>query len=262
VHVAHVAVLGPHSGAGAGLDARIAALADARTPNSPSDAGAPTDARSPTDAPPPAIPVTTRELTDGWMDAVFGPTTRNGPTKPGAAVVTGNRMKVTGYGSGLVGKEQLGRESFYFLWKPLVGDGEVSAKIVSSTHEHSADVGVMIRAGLTPMSFHGMAGVQPTDDTVDVYSAAHFRRYEISTAGVLPRLTKGLRLPLWVKAVRSGQTITAYVSTDGTAWRSLGAQTYQDFPREAYAGIAVMSGWTRATAPTTAELEDVSLVQR
>jgi hypothetical protein len=196
------------------------------------------------------------------MDATFGPTTRNGPTKPGAAAVSGSRMRVTGYGSGLVSKRQLGAESFYFVFKPLEGDGEITAKIVSSTHEHAADVGVMIRAGLDAFSWHGMSGVAPMDDVPDGYNAGHWRRYEISEAGVLPRLIKGLRLPLWLKAERAGLTITASVSSDGVTWRKIGAQTYRDFAATAYAGIAVMSGWTRPTAPTTAEIEEITIVKR
>jgi hypothetical protein len=243
-----------------GMDGPVASAAPDTRASTP-DGAAPGDAGSSEDAIKLA-PVTVRMLSDGWMDATFGPTTRNGPTRPGLAAVSGNTMKVTGYGSGLVGKSQLGAESFYFVFRPLEGDGEISARILSTTHAAVADVGVMIRAGIDARAFHGMSGVRPVYENVGLYSAGFWRRYEISDASALPRMVKSVTLPIWVKAERSGATITASYSQDGRLWKKIEARTYTTFPASAFAGIAVMSGWSRATSATNAEIQEISVVRR
>jgi hypothetical protein len=46
----------------------------------------------------------------------------------------------------------------------------------------------------------------------------------------------------WVRLVRSGTTISAYKSTNGTTWTSVGSTTNTTFASTCYIGLAVGSG--------------------
>jgi hypothetical protein len=61
----------------------------------------------------------------------------------------------------------------------------------------------------------------------------------------------------WVRLVRSGTTITAYKSTNGTSWTSVGSTTNTTFATTCYIGLAVASGST--TTLNTSQFSNVSV---
>jgi hypothetical protein len=61
----------------------------------------------------------------------------------------------------------------------------------------------------------------------------------------------------WVRIVRSGTTITAYKSTNGTSWTTVGSTTNTSFGTNCYIGLAVGSGSN--TTLNTSQFSNVSV---
>jgi hypothetical protein len=66
------------------------------------------------------------------------------------------------------------------------------------------------------------------------FSAAHASAVSIAGTGSVPNT--------WVRLVRSGTTITAYKSANGTSWTTVGSATRTTFGASCYIGLAVGSG--------------------
>jgi len=127
-------------------------------------------------------------------------------------------------------------DTFQFAWQPLSGDGEIIAKVSALQDTgNSSRVGVMIRDTLASNSrqvFMGLAGdgnyrwVRRTGLNGNTSTSN-------SGGGTVPNT--------WVRLVRSGDTITAYKSTDGTTWTTVGSLSAA-FPSSCYFGLAIASG--------------------
>ena len=138
-------------------------------------------------------------------------------------------------GSGLIGSTS---DKFRFTYQTLSGDGEIIAKISSLQNTGaSSRVGVMIRNSLSANSmeiFMGMTGLNTYRwDRRTVTSGS--TSTTASSTGTIPNT--------WVRLVRSGNIMTAYKSSDGTIWTSVGATTNATiFASTCYIGLAVGSG--------------------
>ena len=66
----------------------------------------------------------------------------------------------------------------------------------------------------------------------------------------------GARADAWIRLVRSGDTITAFKSSDGVAWVTVGSLT-AEFPPTCYFGLAIASGST--DVENTAVFDHVSV---
>ena len=62
--------------------------------------------------------------------------------------------------------------------------------------------------------------------------------------------------PYWVRLVRSGTTVTAYKSANGTAWTQVGSLS-ASFPADCYVGLVVASGSN--TTLNTSQFSNVSV---
>jgi hypothetical protein len=61
----------------------------------------------------------------------------------------------------------------------------------------------------------------------------------------------------WVRLVRKGTTITAYKSTNGTSWTTVGSTTKTTFASTCYIGLAIGSG--SDTTLNTSQFNNVSV---
>ena len=61
----------------------------------------------------------------------------------------------------------------------------------------------------------------------------------------------------WVRLVRAGTTITAYKSTNGTSWTSVGSSNNTTFAATCYIGLAVSSGSN--TTLNTSQMSNVTV---
>jgi regulation of enolase protein 1 (concanavalin A-like superfamily) len=144
------------------------------------------------------------------------------------------------------------RDQFHYVYQPVSGDVDVRARVgsVSLTDEWSR-AGVMIRGSLAADAAHGSAFVSAARGTV-------FQRR--TSAGGLTAQTAGPSSSSvrWVRLVRAGSQITAYVSSDGASWTMIAAQTIA-LGTTAYVGLAATS--RDAGTRSTTNLSNVTVTQ-
>ena len=110
-------------------------------------------------------------------------------------------------------------DEFQFVYQPLNGDGSIVARVASVTNTNPwAKAGVMIREGLSDAARHAMMVMTPGSGT------AFQRRTAVGGAST-NTLGPTVVAPYWVRMVRSGSTFTASVSSDGSAWTTVGSET-------------------------------------
>jgi len=149
----------------------------------------------------------------------------------GSATYSDGTFTVSGAGT-LAGRN----DSMNFAWQTISGDGEIIARVTTLENTGmSSRVGVMIRDTLASNSRHVFMGL--TGD-----GAFRWVR-RTGTNGNTSSSPSGAGIPpnTWVRLVRSGSIITAYKSTDGLSWVTVGSLT-ADFPATCYFGLAVSSG--------------------
>lgn len=139
-------------------------------------------------------------------------------------------MRVTGAGADIWGRA----DAFQFVWQPLSGDGEITARVDQLRHTHAwAKAGVMIRESLEPGSPHAYM-------LVSAGRGSAFQRR--AQANGLSTHTDGGSgsAPEWIRLVRQGNLLTAYRSEDGASWTVVRTETIP-MSRTVLAGLAVSS---------------------
>ena len=101
----------------------------------------------------------------------------------------------------------------------------------------------MIRETLDPGSVHGSVFVTPGN-------GLSFIRRTTTNGTSVSTTTSGITAPRWIRLVRSGSTLTASQSSDGTNWTQVGTATVA-LPQSVLVGFAVTShDNTRLTTAT------------
>jgi regulation of enolase protein 1 (concanavalin A-like superfamily) len=141
-------------------------------------------------------------------------------------------------------------DKFHFVYQAVSGNVDIVARVDSITQaDQWSKSGLMIRASLNANSAHAFALVSAGKGTA-------FQRRKANGGESTNTTGPAARAPYWVRLVRSGTTVTAYVSSNGTSWSSLGSDTIA-LGTTAYVGIATTSHNSSAT--TTAEVSHVVL---
>ncbi|HEX5473235.1 MAG TPA: Ig-like domain-containing protein [Vicinamibacterales bacterium] len=168
------------------------------------------------------------------------------PAVAGSATYGSSTFTVMASGSDIWGTA----DHFTFVYQKVSGDVDVVARVDSVADVSNwSKAGVMIRSALTASAAQGFALV----------SAARGTAFQRRTAtGDISTNTAGplTRPPGWVRLVRSGTTVTAYTSTDGTSWQQIDRDTIA-LGSTVYVGLAVTSH--NDSAVTTAELSHVQV---
>jgi uncharacterized protein YceK len=143
-------------------------------------------------------------------------------------------------------------DSFNFAYQPLSGDGTIVARVVSfqGGNANSESAGVMIRETLTAGSTnaYAMYGGQ----------TIYFNDRPSTGASTSSQTNSNtVKLPYWVKLVRSGSTFSSYASLDGVNWLQVGSSQTISMAQSVYIGLAVSSDTTSALA--TATFDNVSI---
>src|ERR1700719_4652892 len=158
----------------------------------------------------------------GWLDQDIGVV-----GVPGSSSYTGGVFTVTGGGATLFGTTT---DAFHFAYQPLSGDGTIVARVVSVSNTSSTEAGIIIRETLTPGSKSMIA--------VAFGSSSLYEEYRASTGGTsVSDANQSIALPYWIKLVRSGATITRYISSDGVNWVQLGATEIISMAQNVYIGL-------------------------
>ncbi|WP_248516266.1 glycosyl hydrolase [Salinarchaeum laminariae] len=148
----------------------------------------------------------------------------------GSTSTSGGTRTVQGAGSDIWGSA----DAFHYVYQEVSGDVTVTANVTSIENTHGwAKAGVMVRETLDAGSVHGMASVTPSNGTA-------FQR-RTSTGGS-SATTAGADSSgaYWVRIERSGDTITAYESGDGSSWTEIDSATIA-MSDSVYVGLPVTS---------------------
>ncbi|HUD35349.1 MAG TPA: ABC transporter permease subunit [Streptosporangiaceae bacterium] len=141
-------------------------------------------------------------------------------------------------------------DDFYFAAQPLTGNGSLTARLTALTGQPSlgswAKGGIIMKASTRPGSAYaaimltGTQGVRMQYDyTGDIAAPG-----KTAQAGSVSAAT-----PLWLRLVRSGDSVTGYESADGTAWTTVGTVTLAGLPGTIQAGLfATSPGTSRITS--------------
>lgn len=228
--------LGPHGG----IFVSLGSLASYHVPG-PADAGAAWTALDYDDA---AWPT-------GESGLGFSPTAQIGNRDVGSVSTPGSYFTqegthvVQGDGADIGGS----RDGFHFVYVPLRGDGELTVHVAGMVTANAwAKAGVMVRESLTAGSRYGASMVTYGRGVV-------FQARAATNGSSTVKEGNGHAVPLWLRVIRRGDTISGYYSLDGVSWTQQGAETVAMGP-DAYIGLCVTS--RAAGTPCTAVFDDVT----
>jgi hypothetical protein len=165
---------------------------------------------------------------------------------PGSARFSNGRFIVTGGGADIWGTA----DAFHFVYQTLHGDEIITARVDSVANTDPwAKAGVMIRQSMDPGSMFADMIISPGN-------GANFQRRDSNGAQAVTTPGPAVQAPYWVRLVRTGSTITGFVSADGRNWTDVGAD-FMPFSANVYVGLAVTAH--NNTTLTTAVFDNVSL---
>ena len=141
-----------------------------------------------------------------WADADVG-----SPAVAGSASYASGVFTVNGGGADIWG----GTDQFNYVSQPLTGNASIVARVTSqSDTDPWAKAGVMIKQSTASGSNYALLAVTPGNGIAfqsDFNASVSGGSYSFPT--------------VWLKLTRSGNTITAYSSADGTTWTQVGTTT-------------------------------------
>ena len=151
-------------------------------------------------------------LPNGWSSRDIGAVGAAGNATYDDAA---GRFTVSGSGADIWGTS----DEFRFAFTTMTGDGSIVARVASLTNEDAwTKAGVMMRESLTASSAQAMMVVSSAKGLA-------FQR-RTTTGGESTNTSGGAgTAPYWVKLSRTGNSFSAFVSTDGSTWRLVGSDT-------------------------------------
>lgn len=185
--------------------------------------------------------VTVTPFPSPWLTANVGSTGLQGSAE---YFGTGFTVK----GAGTLGSTS---DAFRYVYQALNGNGTVIARVSTLQDTGTnARVGIMFRDTLN-------ANAKMAALTVSGSGAWRWQT-RISTGGAISTTnsSSGTAPNLWVRLVRSGSTITASRSTNGSSWTTIGS-TAVGMATNCYVGLVVASGSTSTL--NTSVLDNVSV---
>jgi len=177
----------------------------------------------------------TTSVPAGWADSDVGSV-----PIPGSASYENGTFTVTGSGADIWGSA----DAFHYATTSLNGDGTIVARVATVQKVDAwTKAGVMIRETQTAGSAHAFM-------LVSAGKGVAFQRREVTGGTSVSTAGSASTAPHWVRLTRSGNTFTAYESTDGTSWTQVGTDTIP-MAQMVYVGLAVTSHNTSASATCT-----------
>jgi parallel beta-helix repeat protein len=145
------------------------------------------------------------DIPSGWSSRDIGTTGGNANEVDGTWTVSGDGDDIWG-----------SSDAFHFVYLPLSGDGQITARVISSGIGSNtwSKGGVMIRETLARGSKHAMMAITGGEGGGLAFQNRQTTNGRSYTAHDNPVVTP----PYWVKLTREGDTITAYSSANGIDW--------------------------------------------
>jgi phosphatidylserine/phosphatidylglycerophosphate/cardiolipin synthase-like enzyme/regulation of enolase protein 1 (concanavalin A-like superfamily) len=183
----------------------------------------------------------TGSLPSGWTDADVGSTGAQG-----SGSYSGGTFTLKGAGADVWGTA----DAFNYAYIPMSGDGWIVARVAAVSNEASwVKAGVMIRNSLSPSSAQAFMLVSHAKGVA-------FQRRTVDGNPSVTTAGSGSTAPRWVKLARSGSTISAYESADGSTWTLVGSDSFT-MNTDVLVGLALSSHISGTLA--TANFDNVSL---
>jgi len=169
----------------------------------------------------------------------------------GSASYASGTFTVSGAGAGVTSTA----DAFRYVYRQFSGNTTIVARVASATSPSTATrAGVMMRQNLNANSIEAAAMYKPTS-TYYVY----FLRRTSAGGSTSSTSSTAAAVPYWVKVVRSSNTLSAFMSANGTSWTQVGSNTTVTMTDPIYVGLAVTSGSTSAAKTVT--FDNVSITQ-
>lgn len=166
------------------------------------------------DPPPPKPPTT---LPAQWSFADVGRL-----PQPGRASIINLRFTLFDASPGLADPDaRRPHDAFHFVYKPLPTDGELIALLLRFPGAPNARAGLIARETLDPDSPFVMLARAPNASFTTLLARSEKGRPPAPTAEA-PKL---LPNPVWLRLVRTGDTLLAYESPNARQWTLVGQQT-------------------------------------
>lgn len=183
-----------------------------------------------------APPVAVMNPGGPWQESNIG-----NATTAGTLVTNADALSLTGAGMGFNEVS----DSLRFAWKPLRGDGSITARVTgfSATNGGKAFGGLMLRSSLRRESSNAAATVTSGGGIRFTHRADHGSFTEAETHTLKP--------PCWLRVERIGNTFTGYHSADGVTWTRQGSPTTIAMNAAASWGLAVTSHATNSVSQTS-----------
>ena len=180
----------------------------------------------------------------GWSCADIG-----SPALAGSQSLSGGTWTINAGGTDIAGVS----DQFHFVWQSLAGDGSVSARVVTETNTSSwTKAGVMLRQSTDAASPYYFAFVSPGNGIVVQCRTVSGKQIQQMTSFTGT-------VPAYLSVARTGNTYTAYTSSDGVTWTPIAGSgiTIASMSGAALAGLA----FTSHNAPVlgTATFDNVSV---
>ena len=171
--------------------------------------------------------VSVNVLPSTWTDLDIG-----APGLTGSASYSGTTFTVSGSGADIYGTA----DQFHYVYQPTSSTSvTITARVATQTDTNSwAKAGVMIRASTAAGSTYVGIYITPGKG-----ASLQYRSTTNASAINGPEVT-GPVAPYWVRLTRSGSIFTAYTSTNGTTWTTVGSETVT-MATDATTGLAVCS---------------------
>jgi len=135
--------------------------------------------------------------------------------KAGHLSISSSRYDLTSYGHSV----GLLADTFYFVYRPLNGDGEIVAKLDSfNASGKNAQAGLMIRESSWTGSKHAYLNINPQ-------GKGYFQYRWLSSWATRTDAEFSSTPTPWLKLVRKSDKIESFVSSDGNSWLKIGEQT-------------------------------------
>jgi len=170
----------------------------------------------------------------------------------GSASYASPTFTVSGAGAGVTSTA----DAFRFVYQQLSGNTTIIARVATAASATTTErAGVMMRKDLTAGSIEASSMYKPTS----TYYVYFLRRTTANGSTSSTASTTAAAPPYWVKLVRSSNTLSAFMSANGSSWTAVGSGTTVTMTDPIYVGLAVTSGSTSAAKTVT--FDNVSITQ-
>jgi hypothetical protein len=173
--------------------------------------------------------------------------------RPGFVALAGSDSFTLNGGGG---DQSGGQDTAFFVYQPLTGDAEITARLLSLENFWNNRAGLVIRESLDPGSKAVMLLARPSLSSGAVNEGAELRIKASTGATQATVAALDQPQPNWLRLSRSGNAFSAYLSPDGLTWTLVGTTTVS-MSAAAQIGVAVHSA--QRGVWVTAQFDHVSV---